>query len=53
LQRLDANGADVGAPASLSAPLPDLDFESRSDGEVAWASAGATSLSVVRVRVCD
>lgn len=53
LQRLDANGADVGAPASLSAPLPDLDFESRSDGEVAWASAGGTSLSVVRVRVCD
>lgn len=53
LQRLDANGADVGAPATIAAPLPDLDFEGRSDGEVAWASAGGTSLSVVRVRVCE
>lgn len=53
LQRLDATGADVGAPASIGAPLPDGDFEGRTDGEVAWASAGGTSLSVVRVRVCE
>jgi hypothetical protein len=53
LQRLDANGADVGAPAAIDAALPDLDFEGRSDGEVAWASAGGTSLNVVRVRVCE
>jgi hypothetical protein len=53
LQRLDANGADVGAPATIATTLPDLDFEGRSDGEVAWASAAGASLEVVRVRVCE
>jgi hypothetical protein len=53
LQELDASGQDVGAPAMIAAPLPDQDFESRSDGEVAWASAGGESLSVVRVRICE
>jgi hypothetical protein len=53
LQRLDASLADLGGPASIGAPLPDGDFESRSDGEVAWASAAGGTLSVVRVRVCE
>jgi len=53
LQRLDADGQDVGAPASVDAPLPVQDFESRGDGEVAWAVASGTTLTVVRVRSCD
>ena len=53
LQELDASGQDVGAPALISTPLPDQDFEGRTDGEVAWASASGTNLSVVRVRLCD
>lgn len=52
LQPLDASGADSGAPADVAAPLPDQDFESRSDGEVAWASSSGGALTVVRVRQC-
>ena len=53
LQRLDATGADLAAPASIATPLPDADFESRTDGEVAWAVATGATLEVVRVRVCE
>ncbi|NUP04815.1 MAG: hypothetical protein HOW73_02010 [Polyangiaceae bacterium] len=53
IQRLDEAGADVGDPAAVSAALPVADFESRGDGEVAWAIANGTELSVVRVRVCE
>jgi hypothetical protein len=52
LQQLDASGQDVGAPAMVTTPLPDQDFEGRSDGEVAWASASGSNLSVVRVQTC-
>jgi hypothetical protein len=53
LQELDAAGNDVGAAATIAAPLPDQDFESRTDGEVAWAAVTGSELSVVRVRVCQ
>ncbi|NUQ79625.1 MAG: hypothetical protein HUU21_39470, partial [Polyangiaceae bacterium] len=53
LQELDAAGQDVGAPATIAAPLPDQDFEGRSDGEVAWAAVSGANLTVVRVRVCQ
>jgi hypothetical protein len=52
LQQLDASGQDVGAPAMVTTPLPDQDFEGRSDGEVAWASVSGANLSVVRVQTC-
>lgn len=53
IQLLDAAGQDTGQSAAVSAPLPDQDFESRDDGEVAWASAAGTTLTVVRVRICE
>ncbi len=54
LHRLDAAGVAVGEPAEVAGlPLPDQDFEGRSDGDVAWASASGASLTVVRARVCD
>ena len=52
LQLLDSAGEEVGAPAVVAASAPDQDFESRSDGEVAWATTAGTTLTVVRVRVC-
>jgi hypothetical protein len=36
----------------VTTPLPDQDFEGRSDGEVAWASVSGANLSVVRVQTC-
>jgi len=53
LQRLDASGQDSGPATTVTAALPDQDFESRSDGEVAWATASGTTLTVVRVRICN
>lgn len=52
LQQLDAAGNDVGALVPVAAALPDQDFESRSDGAVAWATAAGATLSVVRVLDC-
>jgi hypothetical protein len=53
LQRLDSTGKDVGGPAMIAQPLPDHDFEGRSDGEVAWAHVTGDTLTVIRVRVCQ
>jgi len=53
LTQLDGFGLDVGSPVSTTAPLPEQDFDSRSNGEVAWATASGTVLTVVRVRVCE
>ncbi len=52
LTRLDAAGVAAGEPAEVPVGLPEQDFEGRSDGEVAWATAGGT-LSVARVRICE
>ena len=51
LTRLDASGVPAGDPADVAVGLPDQDFEGRSDGEVAWATASGGTLSVARVRV--
>ncbi|MCC6646038.1 MAG: hypothetical protein IT374_10760 [Polyangiaceae bacterium] len=51
LQALDASGAAVAPPEAVGASLPALDFESRSDGDVAWGFASGAGVSVVRV--CD
>jgi hypothetical protein len=53
LTRLDAAGIAAGDPADVAVGLPDQDFESRSDGEVAWATASGGALSVARVRICE
>lgn len=53
LQELDTMGQETGSPATIAAGLPAQDFESRTDGEVAWASAKGNALEVVRVRVCQ
>ncbi len=53
IQKLDATGNETGATADVSVPLPERDFEGRSEGEVAWARAQGNTLDVVRVRVCD
>ena len=52
VQQLDDSGDEVGSPAPVPAPLPDQDFEGRDDGEVAWATASGSTLTVVRVRAC-
>ncbi|MFH2005067.1 MAG: hypothetical protein ABI333_00640 [bacterium] len=54
LQELDATGADIGVSFNAAVSLPAQDFESRSNGEVAWAVASGTTLTVVRVqRLCQ
>ena len=53
LQRLDNAGLNLGGPATIPAPVPTQDFESRSDGEVAWAVASGSTVTVVRVRTCE
>lgn len=52
IEKLDAAGAATGEKTEVAAALPDQDFESRSDGEVAWATVSGTMLTVVRVRTC-
>ncbi len=52
LQKLDAMGGATSEMADVGAPLPDQDFESRPNGEVAWASIQGTNLTVVRVQTC-
>ncbi len=53
LQRLDSAGQDIGETLIVAEPLPSQDFESRSDGQVAWAVASAGAIHIVRVGVCD
>lgn len=52
IQKLDAMGAATSEMTNVAVPLPDQDFESRPNGEVAWASIQGTKLTVVRVRTC-
>lgn len=52
LVRLDASGQATSETTQVAVPAPEHDFESRSDGEVAWASIQGTTLTVVRVRKC-
>jgi hypothetical protein len=52
LQKLDAMGASTAETTNVAASLPDQDFESRPNGEVAWASIQGTKLTVVRVQTC-
>jgi hypothetical protein len=52
LRVLDAAGVETGVTADVPVALPDQDFESRSDGTVAWATASGTTLTVVRVPSC-
>jgi len=52
LQKLDAMGVATSEMVNVAAALPDQDFESRPNGEVAWASIQGTMLSVVRVQTC-
>ena len=52
LRALDAAGVETGVTADVAVALPDQDFESRSDGTVAWATLSGTALSVVRVPPC-
>ncbi len=52
LQSLDASGAALGQPEAVPVKLPTLDFESRGDGDVAWAYASGAGVDVVRVRDC-
>ena len=52
VEKLDAAGQPTGEKVTVAASLPDQDFESRPDGEVAWASISGSSLTVVRVRSC-
>lgn len=51
--KLDAAGEPTGDAVDISPELPVHDFESRADGEVAWASVHADTLTVVRVRKCE
>lgn len=52
LEKLDASGAGTGEQGAVMVDLPDQDFESRSDGEVAWATANGADITVVRVKAC-
>jgi hypothetical protein len=52
LEKLDAQGVPTGEKFDVAVALPDQDFESRPDGQVAWASIQGTKLTVVRVRSC-
>jgi hypothetical protein len=52
LQKLDAMGVATSETVNVMVPLPDQDFESRPNGEVAWASIQGTNLTVVRVQAC-
>ncbi len=52
LEKLDAAGEPTGETTTVPVDLPDQDFESRTGGEVAWATVSAGALSVVRVKTC-
>lgn len=52
IELLDASGQSSGSIAVVPAALPSQDFESRSNGEVAWATTANGQLQVVRVRSC-
>lgn len=52
LEKWDAQGMPTGEKVDIAAALPNQDFESRPDGQVAWASIQGTKLTVVRVRTC-
>ena len=52
LEKLDASGEPTGEQGVVMVDLPDQDFESRSDGEVSWATAKGTDITVVRVKAC-
>lgn len=51
-EKLDSNGEPTGEKTGVVLNLPDQDFESRTDGEVAWATAAGTDITVVRVKSC-
>lgn len=52
LQKLDAQGMGTSESVTTTAPLPAQDFESRPNGDVAWAAIQGTTLTVVRVHAC-
>lgn len=52
LEKLDAAGEPIGEQGVVAVDLPDEDFESRSDGSVAWATAKGADITVVRVQAC-
>ncbi len=52
LAKLDANGEPTGGTSATVVNLPELDFESRTDGDVAWATAAGAEITVVRVKSC-